>query len=128
MKIKFFNLAVGQQLFKALGDASRLRILNLLQVYGQVSSHDLEQVLEFSQTKTSRHLNYLKTNQLISSQRRDQYVFHGLNDQLADVLAALLAPMKNDEVLQKDIEHYRVMYSNRVLAINRLERKKYMGH
>ena len=60
MRLKNFNLLLGSQIFKACADESRLRILNLIFSNGEMCITDLEQILEFTQAKTSRHLIYLK--------------------------------------------------------------------
>ena len=126
MKIKHFSLSLGEQLFKALGDPNRLRLLNLLRKYGPICSADLEQVLEFTQTKTSRHLHYLKNARVLNSRRQDHYVFFSINDELAEIINTMLGYVEKDAVLQADIENYRVMHNNRVLAINRMQGRNYV--
>ena len=60
MRVKNFSLTFGLQLFKAFSEESRVRILHLIFQQGEMCITDLEHVLDFTQTKTSRHLSYLK--------------------------------------------------------------------
>ncbi|MGB9928171.1 MAG: ArsR/SmtB family transcription factor [Methanosarcina sp.] len=66
-------------IFKALADENRIRILNLLRD-GELCVCDIEAVLDIKQSNTSRHLNKLKTSNLIVSKKRSQWVFYRLND------------------------------------------------
>ncbi|MDX1904672.1 MAG: metalloregulator ArsR/SmtB family transcription factor, partial [Thermonemataceae bacterium] len=60
MRVKHFNLTVGSQIFKAFSDESRIRIMYLLFKNKEMCISDLELILDFTQTKISRHLIYLK--------------------------------------------------------------------
>ena len=42
----------------------------------ELSISDLEHILDFTQTKTSRHLIYLKNAGLVGSRRVDQWTFY----------------------------------------------------
>ncbi len=125
MRLKSFNLGIGCQIFKALSDESRVRILHLLDRNKEMCISDLEQVLDFTQTKTSRHLIYLKNAGIVSTRKMDQWIFYFINSELIDLTDELLAYMEKDAQLQKDYETYHTMYSNRALAINKIEQKKY---
>ena len=74
MRLTKFNLSLGTQIMKALGDEARLRILNLLLKKGPMTISDLEHILEFTQTKTSRHITYLKNSGMLTSEKLDQWV------------------------------------------------------
>ncbi len=60
-----------EQVFKALADANRLRIVNLL-LHGELCVCDIQYVLENSQPNISRHLAYLKNSGMVLD-RRDGY-------------------------------------------------------
>jgi len=62
-------------IFKALSDESRLRILALLLQRGEICVCDIEAATAFTQTKTSRHLSYLRRVGLVSG-RRDGFWMH----------------------------------------------------
>lgn len=123
MRIKSFNISFGEQLFKALGDSSRLRIINLLLQNERMCISDMEAVLDFTQTKTSRHLLYLKNAKIVMLKRVDQYAFYSLTPQVADFLEYIYSYL-NDSVLHTDQENYKIMYSNRELKIALLELKR----
>lgn len=83
-------------IFKALADENRIRILNLLRD-GELCVCDIEAVLGIKQSNTSRHLNKLKTANLIVSKKRSQWVFYRLNDNTFQRFPFLWIIM-NDEV------------------------------
>lgn len=116
MKIKRFNIAVGTQLFKALSDEARIRILYLLYQNEQMCIVDIEHILEFTQTKTSRHLAYLKNAGLLYSNRVENWVFYCIKEEMQDVVKHFFRYMEKDTMLQRDQEVYRIMFSNRELV------------
>jgi ArsR family transcriptional regulator len=65
--------------FKALADATRLRILNLL-LHGEMCVCDIQLVLRASQPNVSRHLSYLKNAGLVLDRRAGYRVFYRLAD------------------------------------------------
>ncbi len=67
------------QLFKALGDETRIRMLNLLR-NGELCVCDIEEVLGIQQSNASRHLNKLKGAGLIVSDKKSQWVYYRMND------------------------------------------------
>ncbi|RIJ43240.1 ArsR/SmtB family transcription factor [Pontibacter oryzae] len=125
MRLKHFSLAYGQQVLKALADESRLRILHLVLRNKEMCTSDLEQVLDFTQTKTSRHLAYLRNAGLVVPRKLDQWVFYAIKDEGADLLSQILAYMERDSTLQKDLEVYEILHSNRELAVNKLENRRW---
>jgi len=66
-----------EQYFKALADANRLRILNLL-LHGELCVCDIQFVLEASQPNVSRHLSYLKNSGLVLDRRDGFRIFYRL--------------------------------------------------
>lgn len=65
------------ELFKALADETRLRILNLL-VRGELCVCDIVAVLEIGQSKASRHLAYLRNVGLVNDRRRGVWMYYTL--------------------------------------------------
>jgi len=86
---------------------------------------DLEQVLDFTQAKTSRHVIYLKNSGLLSFKKMDQWVYYYLKDEFTEIVGQLFGYMSKDQVLQNDYETYQVLYSNRELAINKLHQDRH---
>jgi ArsR family transcriptional regulator len=64
-----------EQIFKALADANRLRIVNLL-LHGELCVCDIQYVLENSQPNVSRHLAYLKNSGIVLDRRDGYRVFY----------------------------------------------------
>jgi ArsR family transcriptional regulator len=67
------------KIFKALSDETRLRIINILQQCQGCCVCDLEKVLEESQPKISRHLAYLKRENLVKDERYGTMVIYSLD-------------------------------------------------
>src|SRR5690606_7345850 len=121
MRLKNFNLALGTQIFKACADESRLRILHLVFQNGEMCISDLEQILGFTQAKTSRHLIYLKNSGILSYRRYNHWVFYQVKDEVMDMLNQLFQFLRKDQQLQADEQVYNTMFSNRELAINKVQ-------
>ena len=66
------------QVFKALADETRLRILSLLS-HGEMCVSDLDAILRVGQSKVSRHLDYLKKTALVANRRTGTLVFYRLD-------------------------------------------------
>lgn len=65
------------ELFKALADQTRLRILNLL-VQGELCVCDIMTVLDIGQSKASRHLAYLRNVGLVDDRRNGVWMYYTL--------------------------------------------------
>ena len=66
-------------MFRALGDATQLRILHLL-LAGEVCVCDIHDSLKIPQSKASRHLAYLRRSGLVSTRREGLWVHYRLAD------------------------------------------------
>ena len=96
-----------ETLFKALADATRLRILGLL-LTGEVCVGDIHESLKIPQSKASRHLAYLRKAGLVET-RRDGLSIHYRVGRLPDpVLAAIADAVRHGlahmETVQRDAE------------------------
>jgi len=125
MRLKNFSLTYGTQIFKSFADESRVRILHLLYNNDELSISDLESILDFTQTKTSRHLSYLKNSGLVNASKKDQWVLYSLKDEVYDMVAQIFNFLQKDAQLIKDLDVCKVMNSNRELAANKLVAKGY---
>lgn len=76
--------------FKALSEPVRLRILYLLLEHDEVCVCDLVQSLSLTQSVVSRHLAYLKNNQLIESRREGTWVYYKIKNSQIDITEQLL--------------------------------------
>jgi ArsR family transcriptional regulator len=84
---------------------------------------DLEQILEFTQTKTSRHLIYLKNSGILTTRKFNQWVFYQIKDEVTDIIQQIFQFLRRDPVLQRDQQLFQTMYNNRELTLNKLKIK-----
>lgn len=116
MKLKNLSLTYSTRIFKALSEEPRVRILNLLQNHGEMCISDIEQILDYTQTKTSRHMSYLKNAGIVGARKSDQWIFYYIQDEVQGLLGQIWSYIEKDQMLNNDIEVFEVMYSNRELA------------
>jgi ArsR family transcriptional regulator len=121
MRLKNFNLTLGSQIFKACADESRLRILHLIFINGEMCISDLEKVLEFTQAKTSRHLIYLKNSGILSFRRYNHWTFYQIKDEVYEIIKQIFQFLRKDQVILRDQQLYNTLSSNRELAVNKLQ-------
>ena len=121
MRLKSFNLTLGSQIFKACADESRLHILHLIFTNGEMCISDLEKILDFTQAKTSRHLIYLKNSGILTFRRYNHWVFYQIKDEVAEIIKQIFQFLRKDQQLQKDQEIYETLFSNRELAVNKVQ-------
>ena len=127
MRLKNFSVQFGVQLFKAMSDEARLRILHLLYRNKEMCISDLELTLDFTQTKTSRHINYLKNSGIVSFRKEELYIFYFVKEEMEDVVRQFVELLEKDPLLRRDQEVYQILYSNRELAVNKLQRRRWIG-
>lgn len=125
MRLKNISLNYGMRVFKALSEESRVRIIHLLIQNKELCISDLEHILDFTQTKTSRHLAYLKNAGLVGSRRVDQWTFYYILDEAIDIISQIFKFIQKDVNLIRDQEVYEILRSNRELAINKIENNPY---
>lgn len=93
------------QLFRALGDETRLRIVALL-VHGELCVCHLEKALELTQPNASRQLGILKAAGIVESRREGTWVYYRLSDQehatVERVLGALTKSFGAEQALGRD--------------------------
>ncbi len=126
MRIKNFSLPFGAQVYKALAEEPRIRILHLLLRKNELSITDLEQILEFTQAKTSRHLTYLKNCGIVTTRKDDQWVFYSIKEEVSEIIRQNMEYFSKDHILQQDLDNFDALYSNRELAAYKKDQKKWM--
>jgi ArsR family transcriptional regulator, arsenate/arsenite/antimonite-responsive transcriptional repressor len=125
MRLKNISLNYGLRIFKALSEEPRVRILHLLMQNKELSISDLELILDFTQTKTSRHLIYLKNAGLLGSRRVDQWMFYYILEEYLEILQQIFKLIQKDANLTKDQATYEILKSNRELASNKIQNNQY---
>jgi len=94
-----------ERLFQALGDRTRLRLLNLLGD-GEVCVCFLVEVLDEPQPKVSRHLAYLRGAGLVATRRDLKWVHYRItppaHPAALRVFETVLATLREDREMQRD--------------------------
>lgn len=89
------------ELFRLMGDTSRLRII-LKCLHTPISVSDIATQLELSQSLVSHHLRLLRTARVVRSERRGKQVFYVAADEhiqcvIEDMVAHISEPDQNEE-------------------------------
>lgn len=99
-------LADMETVFKALADATRLRILGLL-LTGEVCVCHIHDALKIPQPKASRHLAYLRRAGLVSARRSGTWMHYRLatlpDPVLATVEQTVTHVLQHQPIVQKDL-------------------------
>lgn len=82
------------EIFKALGDKNRLRIINIL-VEKTACVCDIEASLGLSQTNVSRHLKILKDLRIVTKEKKAQWVYYSLDENFLSY-TGLLSQLKEE--------------------------------
>jgi ArsR family transcriptional regulator len=82
------KLGEMEDLFKALADATRLRILGLL-LTGEVCVCNIHESLRIPQSKASRHLAYLRRSGLVETRREGLWIHYRMGKLADPILAAI---------------------------------------
>ncbi len=83
------NLSTLASIYKALSDKTRLKILYLLSKR-PLCVCEIMGALDITQTKTSRHLIYLKNAGLLHASREDRWTLYRIQDNLPEGIKHLL--------------------------------------
>ena len=79
--------------FKALSDETRLKMLGLLLERGELCVCDFVEVLQITQSKASRHLRHLVNAGLLDDRREAIWVYFRIADAPEPAQAAILAAL-----------------------------------
>lgn len=97
-------------MLKALGDENRLRILNLLR-NERLCVGELETILNMTQSNVSRHLIKLKNSEMITQEKKAQWVYYQINHSLLKrhpiLLEFLYKEMDKMAQCKKDLDNLR---------------------
>ncbi|GMU03762.1 autorepressor SdpR family transcription factor [Corallococcus caeni] len=86
-----------QEVFKAISDPTRRKVLKLLQG-GSKSAGELAEAFDITKGSLSHHFNILKAADLVRCERRGQQIVYSLNTTVfEDVAAVLLDLFKVDK-------------------------------
>jgi ArsR family transcriptional regulator len=97
-------VAKVEKIFKALGDKSRLRIINMLSVKS-LCVCEMTEVVELSQSTVSGHLRVLKDAGLVEDKKDGLWVEYRLNkndDFIAGILDLTLNRLNSDKIMEEE--------------------------
>lgn len=96
------------ELFSLLSDETRLRCLVLLQKEGELCVCEISQIMESIQPKISRHLALMRKSGLVSDERRGQWVYYSLNQDLPEwakrIIESTLESLMGEEPYHSDMK------------------------
>ena len=108
MHIHYANTMVMKRetsIFKALSDQTRLRILKLL-LKKELCVCEIEEGLDLSQSKVSRHLAVLRSAGLVEDRREGLWIFYSLfkpqNDFEKSIVHVIKNALSDDELTKQD--------------------------
>lgn len=89
------------QLFRALSEPNRLRIVNLLHVEGEMSVGDIAEALGSSQANVSRHLRVMLDSGLVARRAEATSAYYRLAGPFVETLCTLVCDQIRSDVLQQ---------------------------
>lgn len=99
------------ELFKALGDENRLRILHLL-VHRELCVCEIEEILQTTQSNASRHLTKLKLAGVIACNKKAQWVYYHIHPEFKSAHSSLYKYLREKQetgaIYQKDLKTLQV--------------------
>lgn len=83
-------------IFKALGDPTRVKIIHTL-LQQELCVHDLTLVLEMGQSAVSHQLRYLRNLRIVKRRKAGKTVFYSLDDEhIEQIFVQMLQHMKHE--------------------------------
>ncbi len=105
------------QFFKLLSDETRVRSLLLICRHGSLCVAEITAALNESQPKISRHLAQLRSSGVLHDERRGQWVYYQVAQNLPGWMNKLIEDLKDSQCLQQQYQED----INRLTAMNRNE-------
>ena len=81
-------------IFKALNDTTRREILNLLKEK-DMTAGEIAEAFNITKPSISHHLDILSRAELVSSEKRGQFVIYSLNTTVLDDILAWMITLKS---------------------------------
>jgi ArsR family transcriptional regulator len=106
--LKYISRAEAKKLsalFRVLGDASRLQLLNLIasQPYGSACVCELIEPLGLSQSTVSHHLKVLYDAGFLDKERRGTWIYYRVVPETLQALRTSLVSSEKEKVTLKDL-------------------------
>lgn len=106
--------------YKALSDETRLRIINLLVNRGEICVCDLMKVLEIAQGRISSHLKILRASGLVIDRREGLWILYSIPAKVQPTYQIQIDGFKNDlkstSPFKDDLKKFDKLRKNNILA------------
>lgn len=97
------------QILKALGDDTRIRIVNILRK-GPLCVCEIESILEITQSNASRHLNKLMNANIVTYYKEAKYVYYKLDENTLKKYDFINKILENELDIEDHLKHdYEVL-------------------
>jgi ArsR family transcriptional regulator len=108
-----------EKIFKALGDKTRLRIINML-MQNSMCVCEITSILPFSQSTVSGHLKVLRDAEILNDNKDGLWVVYSLNKE-NNFVSKILDDLKSSFVLDENLikENEKSKNANRDLLCKR---------
>ena len=116
------------QMIKALGDESRIKILNILR-YCPLCVCEIEEILNMTQSNASRHLNKLMNAKIVTYYKEAKYVYYKLNEETLEKHPFIKELLDNEfDKIDKLQESYKkaISFKDNGLSCDSIEQCKEM--
>lgn len=114
------------EIFKALGDENRIRILNILKE-GELCVCEIESILGITQSNASRHLNKLKSLKIIRGEKKAQWVYYTIDREFIEknelLYSYLKSKLEESDLSIKDLQKL-IKYKNSTFTCEELREDK----
>jgi ArsR family transcriptional regulator, arsenate/arsenite/antimonite-responsive transcriptional repressor len=109
-------------IFKALAEESRLRILTLL-MQDEMCVCEIEECLKMTQSNVSRHLTALKNSGILDSNKKAQWTYYKISDNFKEenekLWLYLLKKLKELPNYQADLDEYQKCKEQDICNVNK---------
>ena len=82
------DIVDASEIFKLLGDPSRLRIVQALSIR-ELCVGDLSAIMEISQSGVSHQLRLLKKNRIVKTRRDGKMIYYSIDDEHIESIIAI---------------------------------------
>lgn len=106
------------QILKALGDETRIRILNILRK-GPLCVCEIESILEITQSNASRHLNKLMNANIVTYYKESKYVYYKLDEETLNKYEFIKNILDNELDKEETLKHdYEILNEYHKAGLN----------
>lgn len=107
-------------IFKAISEPSRIRILKMLQVKPMCVC-EISEVVGLKSSTISEHLSILKENELVTSEKKGKIVFYKLNfypknTSITAINSIIACSLDDDEIIKKDRNKAKIIDCKEILS------------